>query len=89
MSNGPVLRSRLGDAVGTPPSRKGPGTHRDIVWVQRGTFLGWACSQCAWEFKPSGFPEGDTIDEMKDAFERKRDTEFESHVCAKHPKSKG
>jgi hypothetical protein len=30
--------------------------------------MGWACSECAWEFKPSGFPAGNTIAEMKDAF---------------------
>jgi hypothetical protein len=76
---------RIGDAVGTPPSRKGPATHREMVWVEGEYFRGWGCSECAWEFRPSGFPEGDTIDEMKDAYERQRDSEFESHVCAKYP----
>jgi ribosomal protein L37AE/L43A len=66
-------------------SRKFLPTHREMVWVKRKTFLGWACSQCAWEFKPSGFPTGNTIAEMKDAYKRQRDMEFESHVCAEHP----
>jgi len=57
-----------------------------MVWVQRKRFMGWACSECAWEFNPSGMPAGDTIAEMKDAFERQRDAEFRSHVCAEHPR---
>jgi hypothetical protein len=43
----------------------------------------WGCSECAWVFIPSGFPHGDTIDEMKRNFEVKRDKEFQSHVCSK------
>jgi len=29
-----------------------------MVWVQRKRFMGWACSEYAWEFRPSGFPAG-------------------------------
>jgi hypothetical protein len=43
--------------------------------------MGWACSESAWEFRPLGFPVGDTIAEMKDAYEPQRDGEFEAHVC--------
>ena len=68
-----------------PPNRRAPSTRREMVWVEEEYFRGWACSGCAWEFKPSGFPVGDTIAEMKDAYERQRDSEFESHVCAKYP----
>jgi len=70
------------------PSRKPYATHPELVWVQTKRFMGWACSECAWQFKPSGFPAGDTIDEMKVAYERQRDKEFESHVCASYPKCK-
>jgi hypothetical protein len=48
--------------------------------------MGWACSRCAWEFNPSGIPAGNTIGEMKLQYERERDKEFESHVCAEHPR---
>jgi hypothetical protein len=67
-------------------SRKPFATHPEMVWIQGKRFMGWACSQCAWEFKPSGFPAGKTIAEMKDVFEQQRDGEFMSHVCAEHPR---
>ena len=67
------------------PSRKPFATHPEMVWVQREHFVGWACTGCAWEFKPLAFPSGDTIAEMKDGYERQRDKEFDSHVCAKYP----
>ena len=63
------------------PSLKSFATPREMVWVQRERFMGWACSECAWEFIPSGFPAGNTIAEMKDRYERQRDKEFDSHVC--------
>jgi hypothetical protein len=66
----------------TPYRRKAPEMRREMVWVQRKRFMGWACSQCAWEFNPSGFPTGNSIGEMKQNYERQRDMEFESHVCA-------
>jgi len=49
----------------------------------------WACSECAWTFNPSGPPLGASLDEMKQNFERQRDKEFASHVCAQHPRTKG
>ena len=57
---------------------------REIVWVEKKDFRGWACSECAWKFKPSGIPAGNTLAEIKQNYERERDGEFESHVCAKH-----
>jgi len=59
---------------------------RELVWVEKERFHGWACSMCAWEFKTSGPLSGDTIDKMKRNYERQRDEEFNAHVCAKHPK---
>jgi hypothetical protein len=60
-----------------------------MVWVQREHFMGWACSECAWEFIPAVRVAGDSIDEMKQNYERLRDKEFEAHICDRHPKRKG
>jgi hypothetical protein len=59
---------------------------RELVWVEIERFHGWACSACAWEFKSSGPLTGKTIDEMKRNYERRRDDEFQAHVCAKEHK---
>ena len=49
----------------------------------------WACSRCSWAFKPSGPPHGTSLEEMMQNFERRRDKEFASHVCAGHPRTVG
>jgi hypothetical protein len=67
------------------PSRQPFANHPEMVWVQRKRFIGWACSQCAWEFNPSGLPVGNTLAEIKLLYEQERDREFASHVCAKYP----
>jgi hypothetical protein len=59
---------------------------RELVWVEREHFHGWACSVCAWEFRPSGLPPGATLNEMKQNYERHRDDEFKKHLCARHPR---
>ncbi len=61
---------------------------RTIIWVKSERTESWACSNCAWMFNPTGPPLGNTLAEMKDNFERQRDTEFVAHVCAKHPRTK-
>jgi hypothetical protein len=61
---------------------------RQLVWVKGQNVEGWACSHCAWEFNPSGIPPGKTLAEIKQKYELERDKEFESHVCAEHPKCK-
>ena len=66
------------------PSRERLATHPEMVWVQRERFTGWACSQCAWEFNPSGIPSGNTLAEIKQKYEQERDKQFNSHVCAKY-----
>jgi hypothetical protein len=58
---------------------------RKLVWAERPNFRGWACAGCAWVFNPIGSPVGESIDEMKMNYERQRDKEFKSHVCAEHP----
>ena len=60
---------------------------REMVWVERERFRGWACSECTWEFNPAGVPAGNSIAEMKQNYERQRDNEFQAHLCAKHPKT--
>ena len=60
---------------------------RTLVWIERPNFQGWACSECAWVFKPSSQIVGNSIDEMKTKFGQERDKEFASHVCAEHPRA--
>jgi rubredoxin len=60
---------------------------RKLVQVESQNFQGWACSECAWVFKPSGPPAGESIDEMKMHYKQQRDKEFASHVCEKYPKA--
>jgi hypothetical protein len=81
-------RVRSVETMGTASSRKRFAIHAEIVWVKRENFVGWACSQCAWEFTPSKIPAGNTIAEIKQSYERERDKEFASHVCAKHLREK-
>jgi hypothetical protein len=60
---------------------------RELVWIKELRFQGWGCSECAWLFNPSGPPIGESLEEMKENYERQRDREFRSHVCAEHPKA--
>jgi hypothetical protein len=62
---------------------------RKMIWVKSVNREGWACSECAWAFNPSGPPSGANLDEMKQNFESQREKEFASHVCAQHPRTKG
>ena len=57
---------------------------RKLVWIENQNFQGWACTECAWEYKPSGPPTGGSLDEMKQEYEAQRDKEFAAHVCVKH-----
>jgi hypothetical protein len=60
---------------------------RTLVWVERQNFQGWACTECAWVFTASGPPVGNSLEEMKQNYEQRRDKEFTSHVCAQHTKA--
>jgi rubredoxin len=60
---------------------------RKMIWVESTRSEVWACSECAWVFNPSGPPRGTSLDEMKQNFERQRDKEFASHVCAQHSRT--
>jgi rubredoxin len=59
---------------------------RTLVWVERQNFQRWACTECAWVFKASGPPAGNSLGEMKQNYEQRRDKEFTSHVCAQLPR---
>jgi|SRR5579859_3548568 len=64
------------------------GTLRMIMWIDDPYFQGFGCSECAWAFKPSGPPVGNSFQEMKEDYARRRDKEFAAHVCAEHPRAK-
>jgi hypothetical protein len=59
---------------------------RELVWVEKNRFRGWACSDCSWQFNPTGSPIGDSMAEMVEKYEKQRDDEFKAHVCAKQPR---
>jgi hypothetical protein len=61
---------------------------RELVWVENPGFQGWACSQCAWLFNPLDALDGNTIEEMKQNYERQRDQAFAFHSCPEHPRPK-
>jgi hypothetical protein len=63
-------------------------TRRTLTWVEEPRFQGCGCSECAWVFKPAGPPVGNSLDEMREHFERLRDKEFATHICAEHPRAK-
>ena len=62
---------------------------RQMIWIKTLHVETWACSECAWTFNPTGPPLGPGLDEMKQNYERQRDKEYASHVCAEHPKARG
>jgi hypothetical protein len=72
-------------------NRKGSpkvAARRTLIWIEGTRFQGSGCSECAWVFRPSGPPAGDSLAEMMETYERRRDKEFAAHVCAEHPRSK-
>ena len=71
-----------------PKRRPMVGTRRTLIWIEGSRFRGSGCSECAWVFSPSGPPTGDSLAEMMEKYEQRRDKEFAAHVCAEHPRSK-
>lgn len=63
-------------------------TRRTLIWTEGSRFQGSGCSECAGGFSPSGPPTGNSLAEMMEKYERRRDKEFAAHVCAEHPRSK-
>jgi hypothetical protein len=62
---------------------------RMLKWIEESRFQGFGCSECAWTFNPSGPPAGNSLQEMREIFQRVRDKEFATHVCAERPKARG
>jgi len=62
---------------------------RKLVWIAEPHFRGWGCSECAWVFSPVGPPVGESIDEMKANYERKRLRDYLAHLCDEHPGARG
>lgn len=62
-------------------------TSRTLIWIEEPRFQGWGCSGCAWVFSPSGSPDGKSLEEMKEEYERLRDKEFAAQVCAEYPRA--
>jgi hypothetical protein len=61
---------------------------RRLVWIDRKSFQGYRCSECAWLFKASGMPAGKSLDQMKRNYERQRDKHFADPVCAEHSRGR-
>jgi len=57
---------------------------RKLVSIEEQRFWGWGCSECEWVFRPLGPLVGQSLDEMKVHYEKQRDEEFASHVCAEY-----
>jgi len=63
-------------------------TMRAMIRFQMQEVNFWGCSDCAWVFRPSGPPLGNTIEAMGENYDRERDNNFAAHVCAQHPRTK-
>jgi hypothetical protein len=61
---------------------------RMLIWIEEPRFQGFGCSECAWAFNPSGPPVGNSLQEMKEYYKRRRDKEFAIHECAGHTRAK-
>jgi hypothetical protein len=83
---GPVMH----ETVSYSPLSKRPKVtiFRRLKGIETRSFQGSGCSECAWVFKPSGPPVGDSLEEMKEIYQRRREKEFAMHVCAEHPRAK-
>jgi hypothetical protein len=92
MSDGKAIRRgqpmRETVAYSRLPRRPDVTLLRQLIWIEKPSFQGCACSDCAWVFKPSGPPVGNSLEEMMAIYKRLRDEEFAIHVCAEHPRAK-
>jgi len=58
---------------------------RKLVWTNRETFQGWACSQCAWEFRPSDLIVDELTNDKKHHYDQHCEDEFRRHLCSDCP----
>ena len=56
-------------------------TTRELLWTSRGTFQGWTCTQCEWNYP---VPELLTDADAKTAFDRLAAAKFKDHKCSDH-----
>lgn len=56
-------------------------TARGQIWTSHGTFQGWTCSQCEWEYP---LPTLLNDPEARTAFDRLATAKFRDHKCADH-----
>ena len=61
---------------------------RAQIWIEGPLFQGWGCSECAWVFSPWGPPTGNSLEEMRENYERLREKEFAIHVCVERARAK-
>jgi hypothetical protein len=61
---------------------------RKLIWVERSSVRGNGCSECAWVFGASGWPIGDTVEQMLRNFHSQLSKEFASHLCTNHSRTK-
>ena len=73
-----------------PGERANPArfSRRQMVWIKTPRMEAWTCFACGWAFRPSGPPEGNSLDEMMRNYELQRDKEYASHVCAMCPRTR-
>jgi hypothetical protein len=61
---------------------------RELVWIEEQWLAGWGCSECAWVFNASGWPLGNTLEDVTRNFQMQLSEEFASHDCSGHPRTK-
>ena len=61
---------------------------RVLVWIEEQRSAGWGCSECAWVFNASGWPIGNTLEDVTRNFQMQLSEEFASHGCSGYPRTK-
>jgi hypothetical protein len=61
---------------------------RELVWIEEQWLAGWGCSECAWVFNASGWPLGNTLQDVTRNFQIQLSEGFASHDCSGHPRTK-
>src|ERR1700737_3602555 len=59
---------------------------RKLVWIATPRFEGFGCSECNWMFQSSTQIAGESLDELKQAYESERNEEFSPQNWPTHPK---
>jgi hypothetical protein len=59
---------------------------RELLWIEEQSVAGWGCSGCSWVFSASGWPTGNTLEDVTRNFQMQLSEEFASHNCSEHPR---